>query len=692
MSLGWCVGVDIGGTFTDIVAIELESADTRYLKVPSSREDPASAVLNGLAALHEEEGIAPAEVRLVLHGTTLATNAIIERRMAPTAVVATRGFGDILEIGRTWRSELYNPFYLPPAPLVPRDLRFEVEERVDARGRTLKPLERSEVEGLAERLTAAGVESVAVVLLHSYAEPAHEQLLARELAAAGDWYVSASSSLMREAREYERTATTTLNAALMPLIDRYLKDLARGLTEVGVDAGLLISQSNGGMQTPQLASERPVTLALSGPVAGVVALDRLAATLSMPNLIGLDVGGTSADISLITDYAPRVTTELSVGDLPVRLPSVKVDAIGAGGGSIAHLDGEALRVGPRSAGSSPGPACYGKGGTEPTVTDAHVALGRLPVGNKLAGRLQMQPERAEAALAQVAGPLGLTTKEAAAGVLSVVNSGMEGAIRVALRHRGDDPRDFGLVAFGGAGALHACELARSLGIRTVIVPPRPGTLCALGLLSADIRVDVARSEMHRVGEPGLAAVLEKIFAELEEEVRETVTDVDVSGEIVTERWCDMRYPGQAYEVLVPCPDEQVDEDTVRKLADEFHRRHHQAYAFSVPEDECEIVTVRLTARRSVGVPTPVVSLPEELTVHAVDHESHEFGLGDVKAKIYDRDALPVGYRVEGPAVVVQRDTTTWLPSYATATVHPSGSLVVDIEPEQYGIERPMRDE
>lgn len=682
MSKGWCVGVDIGGTFTDLVAIDLETADTRYLKVASSREEPASAVLNGIAALRDEEKIDPADIRLVLHGTTLATNAIIERQLAPTAVVTTKGFRDVLEIGRTWRSELYDPFYTPPPPLVERDLRFEVAERVGGRGQVIEPLVSEGIDELVERLADEDVTAVAVTLLHSYANPAHEQALARQLAATGRWYVSASSSLMREVREYERTATTTLNASLMPLVDRYLQRLEKGLSEAGVGASLLISQSNGGMQTPWLARERPVTLALSGPVAGVVALENLARELKLPNLIGLDMGGTSADVSLVTNYEPRITTELSIGELPVRLPSIKVDAIGAGGGSVAELDGDVIKVGPRSAGSTPGPAAYGRGGTEPTVTDAQVVLGRLPATHPLAGRLSLRADLARAAtVEQLATPLGLSPEESAAGVLSVVNAAMEGAIRVALRQRGDDPRDFALVAFGGAGALHACELARSLGIRTVVVPPHPGTLCALGLLAADLRMDAARSEVHRASEPGLAETLETLFATLEAEAQATIHEAGSADGVVLERWCDVRYPGQAYEVLVPCPSSPCGPDDVAAITAEFHRRHEQAYAFADPEDDCELVTFRVTARRPVDVPAPRVEHAEPGRVQVTAHRMYEIDRGEVDSVIYERDTLPPGHQIAGPAVIAQRDTTTWLPSYARATIDPAGCLLIEIEPE-----------
>ena len=395
----WLVGVDIGGTFTDVVAMHATTGDTRYLKVSSNRADPSSAVLRGIDALRDEEGIEPGDMRLLMHGTTLATNAIIERHLAPTAIVTTRGFRDVLELARTWRTDLYDPFFDQAPPLIGRDLRFEVDERVGADGRIITPLSDESIDEVIATLRATGVQSVAVAFLHSYREPAHEAKLAAALREAGGWYVCASSELMREIREYERSATTVLNASLMPLIDTYLDKLTASLDEAGADVSLFVSQSNGGTQTPQLARERPVSLALSGPVAGVVAEVEIGRQLGMTELIGLDMGGTSTDVSLIVGGEPRYTTQLSVGDLPVRLPSVHINAIGAGGGSIARVDaGGALRVGPESAGSDPGPAAYGKGGLHPTVTDSQLLLGRLSADVSLAGRLGLQPDLSSAAV------------------------------------------------------------------------------------------------------------------------------------------------------------------------------------------------------------------------------------------------------------------------------------------------------
>lgn len=686
MNSSWYVGVDIGGTFTDIVAIDAATGDTRYIKVPSSRQDPASAVLAGVTALETEEGIPPESIRLVLHGTTLATNAILERELATTALITTSGFGDVLEIGRTWRSELYDPFHTPDAPLITRDLRFEVDERVTPSGEVVTPLAIDQIDPLIKELRDRGVQSVAVALLHSYAHPAHERAVAQRLDAEGSWYTSTSSALMREVREYERTATTALNAALMPTVDNYLRKLENGLSATGISADLLISQSNGGMQTPELARERPITLSLSGPVAGVVALTDIARTLDIANLVGLDMGGTSADISLISDFAPRITTELSMGGIPVRIPSIKVDAIGAGGGSIAHLDAGTLRVGPRSAGSNPGPAAYSNGGTEPTVTDAQVVLGRLTPTAMLGGRMTLDRDQAGAVMRdRLADAMGVTAEEAAAGTLEVVNASMEGAVRVALRERGEDPREFALVAFGGAGALHACELARSLNIGTVVIPPHPGTLCALGLLSADLQVDASRSHVAPLDRPGLTAQVQQTYHELEVEVvsRLQGTTQNFDGRIEIERACDVRYPGQAYEVLVPVSDGPIDDETLTTLSQNFHALHQRAYGFCEEESVCELVTYRVSARRVLDIPAAGASLPSEPVEESEGLcRTYELGVGFVNATVWDREKLPVGHSVVGPTIIRQKDTTTWVPSDVTGRVDDSGFILLQIDTEQ----------
>jgi N-methylhydantoinase A len=683
MTSVWHVGVDIGGTFTDVVAVEVESGEVRQLKVASSRDQPARAVLAGVRALEEEAAVDPGQIRLLLHGTTLATNAIIERRLARTALVTTAGFRDVLEIGRHWREELYDPFISPAPPLVTRDLRFEVEERIDAGGGTVTALDRDANRELVETLREQGVEAVAVVFLHSFRNPAHEAEMAELLRSADGWAVCPSSELLREVKEFERTSTTVLNAALMPLVDAYLDELEQGLAAVAPSISLFVTQSNGGALTPRSARARPVSLALSGPVGGVVACTELSRTLGRPSLVGLDMGGTSADVSVITEGEPRYTTELAVGELPVRLPSIQVHSIGAGGGSIASVDtGGALHVGPESAGSSPGPACYGFGGERPTVTDCQLVLGRLAEEFPLAGRLKLDLERARRAVEEhIAAPLSMPVEEAAAGVIEVANAAMERAIRVALRDRGDDPREFALVAFGGAGPLHGAELARRLGIETVLVPPRPGTLSARGFLSADVRLDFSSTDIRHSDEPGLDGILAGAYAELERQARaEIERDSRLAGATLEfDRSCDVRYLGQAYEVSVPVPNGELTAEAVDELVTRFHELHERAYAFSSPDERCELVTVRVSASVNLDKPPSARSAPEGSPADGATRAIHVPGEGTCLVPVHSRDELGVGARIQGPAVVHQADCTTYLPPFAAATVDDYGNLCIEIE-------------
>jgi N-methylhydantoinase A len=683
VSAAWHVGVDIGGTFTDVVAVDAVNGRLHYLKVPSSRDDPASGVIEGLNALYAEAELAPGDVRLLLHGTTLATNAIIERRLARTGLVTTRGFADVLEIGRHWRTDLYDPFIDQPEPLVPRRLRLEVDERLSADGTELRPLRSEDGSRIVEELASHDLEAVAVVFLHSYRDPRHEEEMTELLRASGTAFVCGSAELSREVREYERTSTTVLNAALMPLVDEYLSRLERDLARSSTEAALFVTQSNGGALTPRAARARPVSLALSGPVGGVVACVEIGRRIGVENLIGFDMGGTSTDVSIISSLEPRFATELLVGEVPVRLPSVQVHSIGAGGGSIASVDlGGALSVGPASAGSDPGPACYGRGGTSPTVTDCQLVLGRLTEEFRLAGRLGIQPALASEAIErEISSKLEMTVEDAAAGVIEIANAAMERAIRVALRDRGDDPRDFALVAFGGAGPLHVAELARRLAIAKVIVPSHPGTLSALGFLAADVRLDFAASEIIRNDDPGLETALTSTFDALESRAREELHADRRNGTpgIRFERACDIRYLGQAYEVTVPMTNSQADGSGLSAVFQRFHELHERAYAFSSLEDPCEIVTFRLSA--VVPLEKPRLDRFESTGAGVPFGIRAVFMPGDglVEAPVYDRDHLPTGTRVDGPAVIHQIDATTLLPGFAAAEVDAEGNLVVTIE-------------
>ena len=679
----WLIGIDVGGTFTDLVAKEVPGDGHVHLKVATTPKNPAEGFLNAIDEFVRVSGASRNEVHTIFHGTTLITNAIIERRLARTALVTTRGFRDVLEIGRHWRSDLYDPDFQRSDVLVPRVLRLEVAERLAEDGTVVEPLEHKSIQSLLETLRERDVQSVAVVLLHSYANDSHEVLLADKLRQAGrdQWLVSVSTEVAPEPREYERTATTVLNAALMPLAHEYLTSLESELELAAGGRKLFVTSSNGGALTPAAARRRPVTLAQSGPVGGVRSCLEMAAALGHSNVIGLDMGGTSADITLIEDGEAREVNELEVGELPVRTPSVEIHSVGAGGGSIAWIDEVgALRVGPRSAGANPGPACYGLGGIEPTVTDCHVALGRIPAAQLLGGFLHLDLQASRTALAEhVADPLGLTVAEAAQGILDVVNAEMEGAIRVALRQRGNDPRDFALIAFGGAGPLHAVELASRLGISTVMLPRHPGTFSALGLLTSDLRQDFALSGRVRSDSSDAAAQLASLFSRLEAMALEQIgADEEFRGDLTIDRRCDVRYVGQAYEVAVPLGQGPLDEGAFDRMVNDFHRLHEKAYAFSDPEDPCEVYVERLFVTTSVGARwSDVGSAPEG--PHAASSQRSvrvHFDGQELDCPEVDRSELLPGESRTGPCVVVQQDSTALIPPDVTLRVSPAGALLL----------------
>lgn len=678
------VGVDVGGTFTDLVAVDEETGRRSSLKVLTTSDNSARGFLAALAELRSRADLGSSDVGAIFHGTTTVTNAIIERRLPPTALVTTKGFRDVLEIGRHWRPDLYDLTYVQPPPLIPRALRYEVDERISADGEVVRPLDGESVDAVIAELAGAGIDAVAVVLLHSYANPEHEDELARRLRDAfPNVFVCASAELGREAREFERTATTVLNAALMRSVDTYLSTLETELGREGDPPPLYLIHSNGGAISAVAARSRPVGLAQSGPVAGVRACLDTSELLGRENIIGFDMGGTSADIALIEGGRPRLSTEVHVGGLPVRLPSVQVHSIGAGGGSLATLDEVgALQVGPKSAGSDPGPACYGRGGTRPTVTDCNLVLGRIPAGWPLAGFLQLDLPAAERAVSEhIATPLGLSVRQAAQGVLDVVNAAMEGSIRVVLRERGNDPRDFALVAFGGAGPLHAVELASRLSVDTVIVPRNPGTFSAHGLTNSDLRYDFAVSHGIRSDDPEAGTRLASAFAELDGLAQAQLSgDADFTGEVVRERRCDVRYLGQAYEVSVPFPADTVTAESFSTLVADFHELHERTYAFAEWDERCEIRSQRLfltKPARAVGTGNGVGGDENvDSVAPSPGGATVVFDGRELECRVVERDALLPGADVPAPCVVVQDDTTTFIPPAVTVTVAPSGDLLI----------------
>lgn len=668
------IGIDIGGTFTDFVVFDERSGVFHTYKRLSTPHDPAQAVLDGLASLAGRGLVAsdqPAGTEIV-HGSTVATNALLERKGARTALVTTAGFADVLAIGRQARSALYDLFAGRPEPLVPDGLRLEVAERIDRHGAILQGLDPAELPPLIQRLESLQAESVAVCLLFSFANPSHEQQLAEALREAG-FLVSASWEILPEFREYERTSTTAINAYVAPVLDRYLGRLQAELT--GVD--LRIMQSNGGSINAQEARRHAVRSILSGPAGGAVGAFHVAAAAGLTRVITFDMGGTSTDVSLC-DGGIRLTGEAEIGGLPVRVPVIDIHTVGAGGGSIAAVDsGGALRVGPQSAGADPGPACYGAGGRLPTVTDANLVLGRLAAGHFLGGRMGLDPAAAERVLAELAAqaglvaPPGLTPAEVAAlGVVRIANAHMERALRVISVERGHDPEDFALVSFGGAGGLHACDLARALGIRHVVIPAGASTLSAFGMLVADAVKDYVQTVML----PGTTAlaVLEQALQPLIARARqEMAADGLAQNQVTLFAEVDLRYVGQSYELAVPLASDFVAA---------FHAAHRQVYGHSEAAAPLEIVNLRLRAVGAVSRPAlPVADLGNpDPSPTLLDHRPVVLADGLAPVPFYDGAALQPGHIVPGPAVVIYPDTTVFLERRDRATVDRYFNLVVQI--------------
>ena len=675
---GTRLGVDVGGTFTDVVSVC--DGELHVGKTASTKGSPDQGVIDGLEENREIADYDYPEVEFFSHGTTVTTNAVLERNWAETALVTTDGFRDVLEIGRQARPDIYDFEATKPEPVVPRDRRFEVRERLDGRGNVRTRLSTDDVQEVAAKLAAANVDSVAVSLLFAFENADHERQIRDVLESEIDASVSLSSEVLPEMREYERTLATSLNAALKPVMDSYVGRLEDAIRERGIPAPLRIMQSNGGTIDADWARTRPVNTLLSGPAAGVQGAAHVASLRGDSDVITMDMGGTSCDISLVQNGEPIISTELEVGDYPVRVPMISIHTIGAGGGSIAWVDaGNALRVGPRSAGADPGPVCYGRGGDEPTVTDAHLLLGRLEPDRFLSDELNADIDRVEAAVEEhVANPLGLSTTAAAQGILDVANSNMERALRVVSVERGHDPRDFGLVAFGGAGPLHATALARELDIPRVFVPRTAGVLSALGLLVTDILHDFSTSMVRRFGDVDPADI-EAAFDSFEREGRDRLTGAVSEDQVVLERSLDLRYVGQSFELTVPAPDGRMDAEALATVRERFHDAHEQRYGHSSQDEPVELVTVRLRARGVVDAPSLSPATTEGAPTDAIREERTVVFSGDPHdTRIYERSNLPAGGSFEGPAIVEGSESTVVIRPDQHVSVDEFGTIVVEV--------------
>ena len=679
------LGVDVGGTFTDILLIDEATGTTYRAKTSSTPEDQSVGVLRGVERVCADAGVPMPEITEVFHGTTVATNAILEGKGARVGLVTTDGFRQVLQIARSYvPGGLAGWIIWPkPEPLAALEDTVEVRGRIAADGGVVTELDEADVRAKLATLRTAGIEALSVSLINSYANPAHErrvaELAAEELPGVP---VSLSSSVLPELREYERTVTTVANAAVQPQVARYVANLAGKLAESGVDGRLCILRSDGGLVSAESAADNPVNLLLSGPAGGVTGAAWVAEQAGYPDFLTFDMGGTSTDVALVQGLTPRVGRETTVGDLTVRATSVDVRTVGAGGGSIAHVPPltQALRVGPQSAGASPGPAAYAAGGTEPTVTDANVVLGHLPT-DLAGGEITLDRDAARAAVKSIADATGLDSVEAAAaGIVDIVNENMFGALRLVSVQQGFDPRDFALVAFGGAGPLHANALGKLTGSWPVIIPPSPGVLCAYGDATTNLRDEAVRTLVRRFAELDDASV-KALLAELAEKVRGTLSEQGVAPEDQRVVYsADLRYHGQGFEIPVPVDVDGFGDDGGAGLAAlraAFDAEHERLFSF-VLDAEHELVTVRATAHGPRPRVAAAVLAEGDADASAARTATTTIWAegAEVEAGVYDRSLLLAGNVVTGPAIVTEMDSTTLvLPGHA-ATVHPSGVLLI----------------
>ncbi len=654
------LGVDVGGTFTDVVAVD-QHGHIYYAKTPSTPKDSSMGVIQGIVRILHDLSAAPACVHSVAHGTTVATNTLLERTGAHTALITTKGFRDVIEIGRQSRSELYDLHARKSEALIPRYMRREVCERTLYDGHVLTPLDEDGLRQLVHELVAANVESIAVCFLHAYANDASEcRALEIIRSIAPHVPVSLSSDILPERREFERMNTTVMNAYVQPRMEKYLSRLRKRLDSANIHAGLSIMQSSGGMMSDQIAARKSVNTLLSGPAGGVLAAQFLASMTPYKNLITSDVGGTSFDVAVVQNGSANVTGEGCIEGFSVKFPHLDITTIGAGGGSIAWLDaGGALRVGPRSAGAVPGPVCYCKGGEEPTVTDAHAVLGRLS-GELLGGEMRLDIERARSAIAEkLSTPTGISVEEMAEGILRVVNANMVRAIRVMTVERGIDPRKFAVLPFGGAGALHGVDLARAMDIRQVIVPPAPGNFSAFGLLAAPVRYDESCAYLA-CGEHIQPDKISELLAMLQMRARDEMRRDGIDEKLAQfEPSADMRYLGQAFELSIPLHAGLPVAAMWEKAVDDFHAAHERAYGFKKTDDPIEVVNLRLCAVSDENNAPLCHAYPQQNSTPVPVHISPAYFYGRwIDTPTYRRNDLAPGAALAGPAIIAENGATT----------------------------------
>ncbi|MEJ0020056.1 MAG: hydantoinase/oxoprolinase family protein [Acetobacteraceae bacterium] len=681
----WRLGIDIGGTFTDVVVVEEDTGQIVVAKVPSTATDLAEGVLAGVRVALERSGVVAADVSLMTHATTVVTNALLEQKGARTGFVSTRGFRDLLELRRSSKADLYDLFQDGPALLVPRRWCFEITERIDAQGDVVRPLAEDEIPALVEAIREARLDALAVSLMFSFLNDDHERRVGAALRAAlPDVAIFLSCEVLPEIREFERASTTSVCAYVAPLLRGYLDRLETAARSLGLPR-LHVMGSGGGILDVAECLRVPAAVVESGPAAGVVASALIGRQLGLPNLISFDMGGTTAKASVIADGQITVTADYEVGGAgnakrwmhgtghPIRIPVVDLAEVSAGGGSIAWIDaGGALRIGPHSAGAVPGPACYGNGGTLPTVTDANAVLGYLDADSPLGGTLRIDRAAAEAAIARHIGDrLRLSVLDAAARIIEVVNANMAEALRIVSIERGLDPAEFHLVAFGGAGPMHAAALAGELRIPSVILPPAPGAFSALGLVASDLRRDYSRTFYADVGSTD-PAVLAAVLQAMKASGRAMLQEAGVpAAQQHLQRSADLRYPRQAYELTVPLDDGPVTRDSLDRLMDAFHRKHQQTYGHANQGERVQMVNVRLTATGRL----PPIQLVQRSTARDMAPRQRRAWFpetGVVPCRVLHRDELASGDTLAGPAVIDALDCTAVVPPGWTGRVDRQG--------------------
>jgi N-methylhydantoinase A len=691
--MNYRIGVDTGGTFTDVSLINESTGEMFITKVPSTPTNPSLAVINGVKQIVAETGINFEQISFFIHGSTVATNALLEGKGSRTALITTKGFKDVLQIGRQTRPKLYDFRARRADPLVPRNLRFELDERTDYLGSIIREVDKKEVLQLAEELKANKITSVAICFMHSYINATNEQKIKEILLEAlPDLPITLSCEVLPEIKEYERTSTVVANAYVLPKMKFYLGHLKSALNDLDIPSSLYIMQSNGGIISAETAMNMPIRTVLSGPAGGVLAGSLVAQNTEYKNIITIDMGGTSLDTALIEKGLPQYTTISNVEGRPIKVPMTDMHTIGSGGGSIAWIDtGGALRVGPHSAGADPGPVCYGKGGTEPTVSDANVILGRLNPDSILGGRMKMDVESARRVMKEkIADPLGITVEEAAEGILKVINANMVRGIRVISVEKGHDPRDFSLMAFGGAGPLHAVDIAREIGSKEVIIPPTPGITCATGMLMADVKHDYVKAfsaPLSDVKQDHLNVMINDLVVKARKDLTEEGFSTEASELQVS---LDLRYLHQAYEITIPLNSLFVTDQIFDRAVAAFHETHKNIYGFNRTSEKLEMANIRLVGIGKIKkIKNDNRKPPKAFELKPIGKRAVYFETTFYETPVYQRSDLNTETVISGPAIIEQLDSTIIVYPEQTAITTQDGNLIINLtnvevkEEEQY---------